>query len=104
MKKIDTHGLNIDMKSLKECSAYTETLCNGSRIDIFYDRRDGQVWGRFEISGNDWTQYRAPEIVKICGVRRHCSAQWIADQIAEAIAELRSVAKQLGEPYTDDFK
>ena len=103
-KTIDTHGLNIDLESLKECSDYTETLYNGSRVDIFFDRRDGQVWGVFEISGNDWTQYHAPEIIRICGVRRHYSPQWIADRIAETIADLRYIAGKNGVPYTDDFQ
>ena len=102
-KTIDTHGLDIDLMSLKECSDYTETLYNGSRIDVYYDRRDGQVWGKFEPSGNDWTQYNAPEIVKVCGVRRHHSPQWIADRIAETIAELEHVVNELGVPYTDSF-
>ena len=103
MKEINTHGLNIDLESLQACSDYTDTLYNGSRIDIFYDRRDGRVWGKFETSENDWTQYNAPEIVKVCGVRRHHSAQWIANQIADHIAELKYVAKELGVPYTDSF-
>lgn len=101
---VNTHGLKIDLDSLKECSAYTETLYNGSRVDIFYDRRNGQVWGKFEAGENDWTQYRAPEIVKICGVRRHYSPQWIADRIAETVAELRQIADHFGVPYAADFQ
>lgn len=101
---VNTHGLKIDLDSLKECSAYTETLYNGSRVDIFYDRRDGQVWGKFEVSENNWTQYHDPEIVRICGTRRHHSAQWIADRIAETVAELRHIANYLGVPYADDFQ
>lgn len=104
MKEINTHGLKIDMKSLIECSAYTETLYNGARVDIFYDREDGYVWGIFEPNQNDWTQYKSPTIIKICGTSRHHTPQWIANQINDVVCELKYIAEQFGVPYTDTFQ
>ena len=103
MTTINTHGLTVNLEDLQSTSDYTETLFQGARVDIFYDRLTGEVWGKFFADQNSWCEYRYPEIIRVCSTRRHHSPQWIMDRIDEAVSELRHVAETLGQEYTPTF-
>lgn len=104
MKTLDTHGLKIDLDSLKEASDYTAgSYADRGHVDIFYDRITGKVWGVFNTRGN-WTEYRMyPEIIQVGGTLGKRSQQAILDMIDETISEMKYAAEQLGEEYTDTF-
>lgn len=84
---INTHGLTINLDHLQEAS---DATCrwpagSGGRTDIFYDRGTGDVWA-VDLIGQNRMDYNDPSIIKVCSTVERHTPQWIADQIAEAVA------------------
>lgn len=88
---VDTYGLV--MIGLKETSDYTEDFprVSGYRVDIFYDRDNGNVWGKFHISDCSWTEYHDPAIIKVASTNRHWSMQHIANAVKHAVEIARAM-------------
>lgn len=89
MAKVNTYGLKIN--GLKKTSGYTDDYgsYSGQYVEIFFDRGTGEVWGNFQCSlgQNSWTEYRNPDVVKICNTSRHMTMQDIADEIHRVLLE-----------------
>jgi phage gp46-like protein len=88
--KIDKHGLNIT--GLKKCSGDTRNYSERSACynEIFYDKADGEVWADFHcsIGGNEWTEYRSKNVIRICSTAEHLTMQEIADMIRDKLDEI----------------
>ena len=84
---INTHGLNINLDDLKTVSeeTYSVDWRRGHRLEVFYDRSNGDLWSKFYISSENWTEYHDPAIISVCCPRQHHSQQWLADRIKEAV-------------------
>lgn len=83
--EINTHDLNIDLKSLnRAAAATTEWPQNfGYSTEIHYNAKTGIVsWT--EINDNNWTE-TTPDVIIVTRTAHRHTAQWIADRIAEAI-------------------
>lgn len=104
MYTIDTHGRKIKLDSLATTSEYTDDILPpGGRIDIFYNRINGRVWGTFELE-NNWTEYRQnPEVIRVGSTDEKLSQQEIADMIDDEVGQLEYYAEQIGEKYSDTF-
>ena len=78
-------------KGLKEASEKTQDYAFNSCMynEIFYDRATGEVWTVFQCSlgHNTWTKYHDENIIKVCNATEKMSMQYLADLIAEAVAE-----------------
>lgn len=101
---LNLHGLNINTEDLEKVRGET---CNygkhsGMYVEIFYDCSTGEVWSltQCDIGHNTFTRYRDKDIIKVCDTHRHMSAQALADEIAEAVAE-DDWEKSLPDPYGD---
>ena len=102
MHTVDTHGRKIKLDSLAETAEYTgDILPLGGRIDIFYNRITGGVWGTFEVE-NNWTEYRRnPEVIRVGSTDEKLSQEEIADMIDDKVGQLEYYAEQIGEVYSD---
>lgn len=91
MAKVNTHGLTI--KGLKETSGKTKDYgsYSGHYVEIFYDRKTGEVWGieQFSLGHNTWTEYRNPSIIGVCNATMHMTMQMIADTIKQRIDSIQ---------------
>lgn len=89
MAKINTRGLK--MVGLKAASGetYNYGCYSGKYVEIFYNRRTGKIWTIFQYSlgHNSWTEYRSPDVIKVCNASTHWTMQEIADAIAEAVEQ-----------------
>ena len=90
---INTQGLKINIKQLREVSEATRDwpANSGGRTDIYYDMDTGDVWAK-DLMDNNWSEYSDPAIIKICGVTRKHTPQWIAEKIAEIVEIERQYA------------
>lgn len=80
MAKVNKHGMK--MVGLKKASGSTEDYdwYDGRFHEIFYDKKTGEVWAKFQYS-DSWTVYHDENIVKICNTTKHLTMQRIADLI-----------------------
>ena len=87
MGTINTHGLKINLDDLQKASIATSDwpLNCGWRTDSSYDMGTGEVWTA-DRDENSVRSYDKRAGGKGCGTSKHRSQQWIADQIAEAVA------------------
>lgn len=86
---INKHGYK--MTGLRKASGETRSYPDsGSYDEIFYDRKTGEIWTRYQCSlgQNSWTQYDSPDIVKVCNTDRHMTMQEIADRIAQTMTDI----------------
>lgn len=102
MKAITTHGIKIDLKSLRKAAKDTVNCCADCRNVIFFDMENGDVWTRFAWPGEDFT-YRDECVLQIAGCRQHHTQQWIADRIKEKVLETKRAYNYIGLdfPYND---
>ena len=96
---INTHGINIDIDSLKLAAKSTVNNPNGSSY-IFYDKSDGTVSESWQLNGS-WAESRDPDVVFVMATTKHVSAQRIADAIYDTLEEEAWLAERLGDwpPY-----
>lgn len=96
---INTHGININIDSLKQAAKSTVNNPNGSSY-LFYDRCTGDVFESWQPNGN-WVEYRDPDVVFVMATPKHVSAQRIADAIYETLEEEARLAERLSgwDPY-----
>lgn len=96
---INTHGINIDIDSLKRAAKSTVNNPLGSSY-IFYDKSNGDVSESWQLNGS-WAESRDPDVVFVMATPKHVSAQRIADAIYETIEEEAWLAERLAgyDPY-----
>ena len=86
---LNTH--NLKLVGIKKASGETQDYgdYSGKYDEIFYDRKTGEIWTKFQYSlgQNSWTQYHDENIIKICNTTRHMTMQEIADAIARCVPE-----------------
>lgn len=88
MAPINTHGLNIDIDRLLAVAAATSDTGPDVYYIIGYDLDDGDV--RFwEGTNNNWVEFGGNVVVVARDRHRH-TAQWIADMIADTLADLNN--------------
>lgn len=105
MESINTHGIKIDLESLKKVSARTENLPRELYQTISFDMETGDVLYWCDTSSN-WVEYRDPAVIKCFDTRSHHSAQYIADEINRAVRAYRDMYQDLGWgfDYNDIFE
>ena len=84
---INTHGLNINLDTLRSAAKRTAnwpTGC-GYSTEIYYDRETGEVWSS-DVSDDRTVCHNDSAIITVCRTVHKQDAQWIADKIAEAVA------------------
>lgn len=101
MKKINTHGLKINLASLEAATAETVHLPRELYQIISFDRDNGDVIYWCGMHDN-WPEYRDPAIIRCLSSRSHHSAQAIADAIYAAMAEDRRTITSIGWRYDYD--
>lgn len=90
---INTHGINIDIDSLKLAAKSTVNNPQGSSY-IFYDKSDGTVSESWQVNGS-WVEFRDPDVVFVMATHKHVSAQRIADAIYDTLEEAAWIAERL---------
>lgn len=89
---LNTHGIKIN--GIRKASGETVNWSprSGGYTEIFFDRRDGDVWTVDQVSfgHNSWTVYHSSSIIKVCETSTHMSMQQIADAIYEAISDCQN--------------
>lgn len=98
--KINKYGYK--MVGLKKASGETKDYgdFSGSYVEIFYDRRTGEIWTRYQYSiGHNWeTKYHNSDIIKVCTTSKHLTMQQIADEIKKRLEnELDTFSDELEE-------
>lgn len=101
MKKINAHGLKINLESLMATARETENLPRDLYQVISFDRETGDVVYWCGMHDN-WPEYRDPAVMYCFSTRRHCSAQHIADEIHAAMAHDRHITVKAGDRYEYD--
>ena len=89
---INTHGLKLDLDALEAVSKATEDINDALVQLIYFDLETGEAIYRCTTSGN-WYKFCDPSITQICATRRHMSAQELADEIDNAMWQLRNYDK-----------
>lgn len=83
---INTHGINIDLDSLRSAARLTKGTGPEVYQIISFDRETGEVH-LWEGTNNNWVDWRDPAVIEVSRGRHHHPAQWIADRIAEVLRE-----------------
>lgn len=90
---MDKHGL--DIKGIRKACGETKDYgdFSGKYVEIFYDAKSGEVWTRFQYSlgRNSWTEYRDPNIIKVCNTSRYMKMQEICDKILMRVVEYAQI-------------
>lgn len=90
-RKINTYGLNISLKDLRETAWATTNYPNGGYSpeydEVFYDCESGEVWSiyQYSIGHNSYTRYHDPAIIKIGNYTHHVTQQQLMDAIKRVV-------------------
>ena len=92
---INTHGFYIDLESLKNVAARTESCNHMLHQIISIDLENGEVLYWCGLA-NNWVEYRDPAVIKVLGTRRKYGPQALADEIANALRDHRHTMEYIG--------
>ena len=78
------------MKGLKKLAGETKNLkgyYSGEYIEIFYDEKTKEVWGKYHYSlgQNEWTEYHDKNIIKITTTSDPMTMEEIKEKIEEKL-------------------
>ena len=57
----------------------------GPCYEVFYDRKEGRVWGNYQVSSNSWTVYDDPDVIACGWITTPAKMKEIAEMIQFAI-------------------
>lgn len=75
---LNTHGLKVDMESLKQAQEYTNYIPRGY-VQISYDMEDGEFLYNYHYDTESWTRYHSDSILTVMRTARRVSKQEILD-------------------------
>lgn len=91
MKKIETYGIKIDMKSLKEAARMSETYSHVLHNAFYYNPETGKTICFKEVLQNDYL--RIDGYYHFHDSTRHMTQQQIVDKLRERIEEIWRVSE-----------
>lgn len=82
-------GENLKIKGLKKAAGQLKRALPdaGWCAQISYDIRDGEIMLDYHRGGNEWTEYRAPEVLFVCNTERPLKMAELQVRIERALEE-----------------
>lgn len=95
---VDTHGLEMDIEQLTKIAELTRSMPKDNRnlsYEIGYDLATGSIYYHefYGNVGDNWVDYKDPDVTVVTAGNRHFTPQGLADQIFEAAGWPRSQAE-----------
>lgn len=94
-RKIETYGIAIDLKDLRETAKATTNYGDFSPAydEVFYDRRTGELWSdyHYSLGQNEWTEYHSADIICIGKFVHHVTQQELMDCIKDKLDRIAEV-------------
>lgn len=91
MKKIETYGIKINMKSLKEAARESENYTHTLHNAFYYNPVTGEIYCSTDLTQNQYCEFEG--FYHFHNSTRHMTQQEIVDKLRERIEEIWCVSE-----------